>query len=175
MPPVREKTRVDTRDKRRERLQGCKLQRVQVAEGASSAPHLARSSAVSIPGRNKCLGTHCILIEQEETEDSFCQMFQRVYSGMKDRGEDREVRTEQKSDKRRREEKWQTCWCCLDQQKACQMVQASANKLEQTGPAEKERVASVPQREQLESTPEPPLPKRKEQSRLSRVPDHEEG
>ena len=29
------------------------------------------------------------------------------------------------------------------------MVQASAKKLEQTGPAEKERVASVPQREQF--------------------------
>ena len=35
------------------------------------------------------------------------------------------------------------------------MAQASAEKLEQTGPAEKERVASVPQREQLASTPEP--------------------
>ena len=39
------------------------------------------------------------------------------------------------------------------------MAQASAEKLEQTGPAEKERVASVPQREQLRSMPEPPLPK----------------
>ena len=34
-------------------------------------------------------------------------------------------------------------------------------KLEHTKPAEKERVASVPQREQLEKTPEPPLPKTK--------------
>ena len=41
------------------------------------------------------------------------------------------------------------------------MAQASAEKLEHTGPAEKERVASVPQREQLASTPEPPLPKGK--------------
>ena len=41
------------------------------------------------------------------------------------------------------------------------MVRASAKKLEHTGPAEKEKVASVPQREQLESTPEPPLPKEK--------------
>ena len=38
------------------------------------------------------------------------------------------------------------------------MAQASAEKLENTGPAEKERVVSVPQREQLERTPEPPLP-----------------
>ena len=41
------------------------------------------------------------------------------------------------------------------------MVRASAKKLEHTGPAEKEKFASVPQREQLESTPEPPLPKEK--------------
>ena len=34
-------------------------------------------------------------------------------------------------------------------------------KLEHTGPAEKERVAPVPQRKQLASTPEPPLPKGK--------------
>ena len=52
-------------------------------------------------------------------------------------------------------------------------LQASAEKLEHTGPAEKERVASVPQREQVARTPEPPLPKEKEQSRLSKAPDHE--
>ena len=34
-------------------------------------------------------------------------------------------------------------------------------KSEHTGPAEKDRVASVPQREQFTSTPEPPLPKEK--------------
>ena len=44
------------------------------------------------------------------------------------------------------------------------MAQASAEKLEHTGPAEKERVASVPQREQLASM---------KQSHQSRVPDHE--
>ena len=42
------------------------------------------------------------------------------------------------------EEKWQTCWCYRNQQRACRMAQASAEKLEHTGPAEKERVASVP-------------------------------
>ena len=34
-------------------------------------------------------------------------------------------------------------------------------KLEHTGPAEQERVASAPQREQLPSTPKTPLPKGK--------------
>ena len=70
-----------------------------------------------------------------------------------------EERTKRESVSRRREEKWQTLWCCRDQQRACRMAQASAEKLEHTGPAEKERVASVPQREQLARTPEPPLPK----------------
>ena len=50
------------------------------------------------------------------------------------------VRTERQSDSRKRERKWQTCWCCRDQQRACRMAQASAKKLEHTGPAEKERV-----------------------------------
>ena len=42
------------------------------------------------------------------------------------------------------------------------MAQASAEQLEHTGPAEKRRVALMPQKEQLASTPEPPLPKGKE-------------
>ena len=71
------------------------------------------------------------------------------------------ARTERESDRRRREEKWQTCWYCRDQQRACRMAQASAEKLEYTGPAEKERVTSVPQREQLARMREPPLPKEK--------------
>ena len=58
-------------------------------------------------------------------------------------------------------EKWQTCWCCRDQQRACTLARASAEKHEHTGPAEKERVVSVPQREQLASTPQPFLPKGK--------------
>ena len=45
--------------------------------------------------------------------------------------------------------------------RACRMAQTSAEKLEQTGPAENERVASVPPREQLATTPKPPLPKGK--------------
>ena len=70
------------------------------------------------------------------------------------------ARTDRESD-RRREQKWQTCWCCRDQQRACKMAQASAEKLEHTGPAKKNRVASVPEKEQLASTPELPLPKEK--------------
>ena len=54
----------------RERLQG-------IAEGASSAPRLASSSATSFPGRNECPGTHCSLIEQERKYSS-CQICHRV-------------------------------------------------------------------------------------------------
>ena len=72
-----------------------------------------------------------------------------------------EERTKRESDSRRREEKWQTCWCCQDQQRVCRMVQASAEKLEHIGSTEKERVASVPQREQLARRLELPLAKGK--------------
>ena len=43
-----------------ERLQG-------ISEGASSAPRLASSSAASFRGGNECPGTHCSLIEQDES------------------------------------------------------------------------------------------------------------
>ena len=71
------------------------------------------------------------------------------------------ARTERESDRRRGDEKGQTCWCCQDQQRACTMVQDSAENLQHTGPTEKERVTSVRQRKQLASTPEQPLSKGK--------------
>ena len=55
------------------------------------------------------------------------------------------------------------------------MVQASAEKFEHTGPAEKERAAVVPQRQQLAITPQCFCQKEKKQSHLSRSPDREEG
>ena len=55
----------------RERLLG-------IAEGATSAPRLASSSAGSFPGKNECPGTHCRRIEQEEREDNYCQICHRV-------------------------------------------------------------------------------------------------
>ena len=54
------------------------------------------------------------------------------------------------------------------------MTQTSAEKLENTRPAEKERVASMPQRESSRQVRNSLLcQKEKEQSRQSRVPDHE--
>ena len=84
-----------------------------------------------------------------------------------------EERTERESDRRRREEKWQTC-CCRDQQRACRKVLASAEKLEHTGPAEKEW--SRCHRESNWQVCHSHLcQKEKEQGRQSRVPDREGG
>ena len=64
---------------RREWIREIREERLQnIAEGASSAPRLASSLAVSFPGKNECPGTHCSLIEQEQREDSSCQICRRV-------------------------------------------------------------------------------------------------
>ena len=78
-----EKSKEWIREVRGERLQG-------IAEGASSAPRLASSSAASFPGRNECPGTHCSMIEQEERENSSCR---RNWGKRKNGGEDRLART----------------------------------------------------------------------------------
>ena len=66
-------------EKRREWIREVRGERLQeIAEGASSAPRLASSSAVSFPGRNECPGTHCSLIEQKEKKDSSCQICHKV-------------------------------------------------------------------------------------------------
>ena len=81
------------------------------------------------------------------------------------------ARTERESHRRRRKEKWHICVCCRDQQRACRMAQASAEKLEDTGPDEKKKVVSVLQREQFASTPEPSSPKRDRNRAVS--PEHQ--
>ena len=98
--------------KRREWIREIRGERLQkIAECASSAPRLASSSVASFPGRSDCPGTHCSLKEQEERKDNSCQICHRVWGKRKkDRGEDRVARTERESDRRRREEKWQTLW-----------------------------------------------------------------
>ena len=56
--------------------------------------------------------------------------------------------------------------------RACRMAQASAEKLEHTEPAEKERVVSVPERESSWQVRQSRLcQKKKKQSRRSQVPD----
>ena len=58
------------------RGEGERLQ--ETVDGTSSAPRLASSSAAPFPGRNDCPGIHCSLVEQEEIEDSNCQICHRV-------------------------------------------------------------------------------------------------
>ena len=62
-------------EKRREWIREIRGERLQViAEGASSAPRLASSSAASFPVKNECPVIHCSLTEQEEREGSSCQI-----------------------------------------------------------------------------------------------------
>ena len=85
------------------------------------------------------------------------------------------ARTERESDWRKREEKWQTCWCCRDQKRACRMAQASAEKLKHTGPAEKKEWPQCHRESSWQVRRSRRYQKEKEQSHLSRVPDHEAG
>ena len=75
------------------------------------------------------------------------------------------------NESQRGEKKGQTCWCCQDHERASRMAKASAKKLEHTGPAEKERVALVAQREQLKVCQTRLCLKEKKQSHLSKTPD----
>ena len=83
------------------------------------------------------------------------------------------ARTERESDNRRRE--MADLLVLSRPAKSMQNGAGFSKKLEHTGPAEKERVASVPQREQLVIRQSRLCQKEKEQSRLSRAPNHEEG
>ena len=83
------------------------------------------------------------------------------------------ARTERESDRRRREEKWQTCRCCRDQQRACRMAQTSAETLEHTGLPKREEWPQCHRESSWQIRQSRPCQKEKEQSRLSRVPDHE--
>ena len=85
------------------------------------------------------------------------------------------MRTERKSDKKRREEKWQTCWCCRDQQRACRMAQALAEKLEMLGLLKRKEWPQCHRESSWQERQSRPCQKEKEQSRLSKVPDHEGG
>ena len=83
------------------------------------------------------------------------------------------ARTERESDNSRREEKWQTCWCCRDQQRAYRMAQASAEKLEHTGLPKRKEWPQCHRESSWQERRSRLCQKEKEQSRLSRVPDYE--
>ena len=83
-----------------------------------------------------------------------------------------EERTERESDSRRREEKWQTCWCYRDQQRACREGQASAENLEILGLLKRKEWPQCHRESSWQVRRSRLCQKEQEQSRLSRVPDH---
>ena len=102
-------------EKRQEWIQEIRGDTLQgIIERAGSAPHLANSSAASFPGKNECQGTHCGLIVKETVPSRSAKEFE-----LKGKMEER----------KKREEKWQTIWCCQDQRRSCRMAQALVEKL----------------------------------------------
>ena len=146
-------------EKRGERLQG-------IAEGVSSAPRLASSSPASFPGRNECPGTHYSLIEQKR-EDRFAREIEvkgnteeRTEQGQIGGGEKRSGRlvgaaetSKEHAEWRRLQRKSLNILCLLKRKEWPQCHRESSWQVRQSRPCQKE----------------------KEQSRLSRVPDHEGG
>ena len=75
----------------------------------------------------------------------------RQYASSPRRLERRETNRDSRRQKQRSQSGWVVVW----------EKRVSGQRLEHTGPAEKERVVPMPQSEQMASTPEPPFPKEK--------------
>ena len=81
-------------------------------------------------------------------------------------------RKERESDRRRREEKRSGRLVgAAEASRACRMAQVSAEKLEHSGPAEKEEWRQCHRESSWQVRQSRPCQKEKEQSRLSRGPD----
>ena len=147
------------------------------AESASIAPRPASPPAALPPPPGERVSGDPL--KSDRTRGERRQTRHRARDRRKDGGEDKATRTERVPDRRRREEKRQTPWRCPDQQRARRMAQALAEKLEHIGPAEKERVAPVPQREQPAKTPEPSVqstrPRGRREPRRARAAPRREG
>ena len=84
-----------------------------------------------------------------------------------------EERTERESGNRRREEKWQTLWCFRDQLRACRMAQASAKNLSILGLLKRKQWSQCYRESSWQVRRSRLCQNKKEQSRLSRAPNHE--
>ena len=94
-------------EKRQEWIREIREERLQeIAEGMSSTPRVARSSAASFSGRNECPGTRCSLIEHEKKENSY-----RSAKNIRVKGKTEKKTGRPGQNESEREEKWQTCWC----------------------------------------------------------------
>ena len=77
------------------------------------------------------VGHHSSQTLMEERKNNSCQLCQKI-KGRTKKGKHNKNRESERA----REEKWQSCWCCRDQRRACRMEQTSAEKLEHNGHAE---------------------------------------
>ena len=82
-----------------------------------------------------------------------------------------EERTERESD-RRKDKKWQTYWCCRDQQRTCRLQQ---KKLSILGLLKRKEWPQCHRESSWQVRWSRPCQKENKQSRQSKVPDHERG
>ncbi len=89
---------------------------------------MARASAESFPARSECPGTHWRDTETEARERLWREdQMEWMGAGSRAAGEeDRVVRAERESDRRRSEEKEQVEWWETDQERACWIAMTSA-------------------------------------------------
>ena len=114
--------------------------------------------ALPILRRNKCLGTDCRWIVNRR-EKQFLAHAPEICGKRKDGGENCVSRTEQESERRKRE--MANLLVLPTPTDACKMAQALVEKLDRAGNVKKKRMGSVSQTAQLTRTPEPLLSKGK--------------
>ena len=151
------------REIRGERLQG-------IAEGISSAPRLASSSTTWFPGRNECPGTHCSLIEQEEKRQFLPDLPQSLKYEEKWRREQYESQIVE--EERRSGRLVGAVETNKERAEWCRLYRKYWNKL---GLLKRKEWHQCHRESSWQERRSRPCQKKKKQSRLSRVPDHEMG
>ena len=85
------------------------------------------------------------------------------------------ARTERESDRRRREEKWQICWAAETSKERAEWRRLQRKNLSILGLPKRKEWPQCHRESSWQKRRSHLCQKEKEQSRLSRVPDHEEG
>ena len=148
------------REMRGKRLQG-------IAEGASSTPRLARSSAGSFPWRNDCPGTHCSLIEQEEKTVPARSATEFEIKGKM------EERAARESDRRRRKISNRLVGAAETCKALAEWRRLQRKNLNKLGLLKRKKLPQCHRESSWQVCGNRHCQKEKEQSRLFRVPDHE--
>ena len=158
-------------EKRQEWIREIRGERQQeIAENTNSAPHLASSSAASFPGRNECLGTHCSLIVQEEREDSSCQTYHKASDKRKDGGGQNESQIEKKQKRSGR-----VVGAAETSKERAEWHRLQRKNLNILGLLKRKEWPQCHRESSWQVRQSRLCQEEKEQSRLSRVPDHEGG